>query len=184
MNFFERLAYRFLRQTGRLKGHYLADLDWPQYWDKSVVSVCIEDGPALFDQRLLAFNEAYRQWREEMLRHGVTLIQAGSPSGADIVIEYGPLDPQHRGWTHAEIGPDKHVRQKTRIVIRKDQWGYEECLDLLLHEMGHALGLNGHSRYEFDVMGNGRKVLALTERDRATMDECYKLRDQQGGQPA
>jgi predicted Zn-dependent protease len=47
--------------------------------------------------------------------------------------------------------------------------------EVMLHEMGHALGLAGHSPSADDIMGTGRRpgVTALSQRDRNTLKALY-----------
>ena len=52
----------------------------------------------------------------------------------------------------------------------------EEIYDVMLHEMGHALGLMGHSDDPGDVMFpsvSGRSGAGLSERDRRTLRDVY-----------
>ena len=64
----------------------------------------------------------------------------------------------------------------------------EEIYDVVLHEMGHALGLMGHSDGPGDVMYpsfSGRSGAGLSERDRTTLQDVYargnrKIRGRRG----
>lgn len=53
---------------------------------------------------------------------------------------------------------------------------------ICLHEMGHALGMNGHSPNAYDVMytsGNADGKLTLSERDKNTIKKLYPKADEQ-----
>jgi predicted Zn-dependent protease len=65
-----------------------------------------------------------------------------------------------------------------QILVTARWRGEEPALDVIygtmLHEMGHALGLHGHSPEPNDVMGgSARAGVKLTERDRATLRALY-----------
>jgi hypothetical protein len=90
------------------------------------------------------------------------------------------------GWyvAHCVSSVDRLQRRfgVSRILIT-GRWGEGRIADLhdiynaVLHEMGHGLGLAGHSPDPGDVMYpsvSGRKGQGLSARDRATLTALYK----------
>lgn len=76
----------------------------------------------------------------------------------------------------------EHTIERARIQIRtvqaftKNPEPVDRIKETCLHEIGHALGLNGHSTSTADIMyfGNStRQLPALTKRDKATMARLY-----------
>lgn len=130
----------------------------------------------------------------EVVRDGVTdwadLVEPGLPSfrfvdsagEADIPIVWA-LEPPDPSWYVAHCVYDMSVVYSKRFAVDRilvtARWrGREPALDLIygtvLHEVGHALGLAGHSPEEGDVMFAGVRVgHVLTERDRATLRALY-----------
>jgi predicted Zn-dependent protease len=67
-------------------------------------------------------------------------------------------------------------------ILVTGRWGdgheadLHEIYEVVLHEMGHALGLMGHSDDPLDIMYpsiSGRSDAGLSERDRRTLQELY-----------
>lgn len=73
--------------------------------------------------------------------------------------------------------------KKARIQVRtlnpfsKKGTPEDQVVETCLHEIGHALGLNGHSTNQSDIMYLGvtkRQLPALTRRDKTTISKLYK----------
>jgi predicted Zn-dependent protease len=106
-----------------------------------------------------------------------------TPGAADIQIAWA-LESPDPSWYIAHCVYSQTVESKQfgvdRILVTA-RWGRREfSLDMLyatlLHEMGHALGLGGHSPNPADVMyarGFPEARPALSERDRATLRVLY-----------
>lgn len=80
--------------------------------------------------------------------------------------------------TRREAGIE-HARIQIRTVraFSKEAEPEDRIKETCLHEIGHALGLNGHSSNTADIMyfGNtARQLPALTKRDKATMARLYQ----------
>jgi hypothetical protein len=129
----------------------------------------------------------------EVVRDGVTdwtdVAEPGVPSfrfvetpgEADIQIAWA-LEAPDPSWfiAHCVYGPDVFSKRFSvdRILVTARWNGTEPALDTIygtvLHEMGHALGLAGHSPNPEDVMGRGARVgRTITPRDRATLRALY-----------
>ena len=77
-----------------------------------------------------------------------------------------------------ESGELLHARIQIRTLnpFTKKEITEDRIKETCLHEIGHALGLNGHSTNHADIMYMGlaqRQLPALTKRDRATISKLY-----------
>lgn len=69
-----------------------------------------------------------------------------------------------------------HVLIQTYKTQKGQNRGDNELKATCLHELGHALGLGGHSKYVKDIMyykSTPRQLLSLSDRDRATIAQLY-----------
>ena len=105
------------------------------------------------------------------------------PADADIPIVWEPEPGGDWYIAHCvyEINPSRRVFGVARILVTT-RWrrGEEPSLDLyysvMLHEMGHAIGLTGHSPNARDIMsGHGVRPdrVEITARDRETLRKLY-----------
>jgi predicted Zn-dependent protease len=89
------------------------------------------------------------------------------------------------GWYIAFCAYDANVRMRrfgVSHILVTARWGDGRTADLhdvyrvLLHEMGHALGLVGHSPDDGDIMGAPprKDVTSLSPRDRTTLRMLYE----------
>jgi hypothetical protein len=110
-----------------------------------------------------------------------SFVFVGDPGEAQIQIAWAFEAPDPT-WYVAHCVYSQSVFSKRfgvdRILVTARWRGREPALDVIygvmLHEMGHALGLAGHSPEPEDVMGIGARVgLELTARDRATLRALY-----------
>jgi len=111
-----------------------------------------------------------------------TFVFVESPGEADIQIDWA-LESPDPSWYIAHCVFSRTVFSKQfavdRILVTARWGGREPSLDMLyatlLHEMGHALGLAGHSPNKTDVMypHSNAERRELSERDRATLRALY-----------
>ena len=105
-----------------------------------------------------------------------------APGEADIRVTWA-LEPPDPTWYVAYCMYAQSVFSKqfgVDYILVTARWrGKEPALDVIygamLHEMGHALGLAGHSPDTNDVMGIGARLAdTVSERDRATLRALYE----------
>lgn len=84
---------------------------------------------------------------------------ASAREDADIIISWGRLPEgkmgTEHGWTTIRREDDRVVERRKRSFISLDnsrRWPQEEMRAALLHELGHGLGIGGHSKVATDVM--------------------------------
>lgn len=109
----------------------------------------------------------------------------GDLDGADIVIERAlpPEALQTAGGqtTYKYLDQDCTVISRAKIHIFNGQYHYQDSApprfySLILHELGHAFGLDGHSPFGPDLMYWKSKSITLTNRDLATLHQLYQKR--------
>ena len=77
---------------------------------------------------------------------------------------------------HEDVIDKARIQIRTVQAFTKNPEPVDRIKETCLHEIGHALGLNGHSTSTADIMyfGNSaRQLPALTKRDKATMARLY-----------
>ena len=101
------------------------------------------------------------------------------PGEADIPIVW---EEAPSGWFIAHCVYDNHLMQRrfgvARILVTTRWHGQEvplqQLYETVLHEMGHALGLGGHSPDPGDIMYKSTSTAReLTPRDRETLRRLY-----------
>ncbi|MBK9280550.1 MAG: tetratricopeptide repeat protein [Candidatus Obscuribacter sp.] len=84
--------------------------------------------------------------------------------------------PEHNGNTPWNIGHSQ-IRIQTFDCLSGDDCTDDDMYSTCLHEIGHSLGLCGHSANYSDIMYFGatnRQLPAATKRDKATMGKLYE----------
>jgi predicted Zn-dependent protease len=113
-----------------------------------------------------ALQEALAAWKSVF-----PLQPASTWQDADIVISWGRLPEgkmgTEHGWTTIRREDDRVVERRKRSLISLDnsrRWSQREMRAALLHEVGHALGIGGHSDGARDVMFPAERNLSEVSR--------------------
>ena len=168
------------------------------HWDRgTVVPVYVDDEPAGAGALREAFQRAVRAWRSAAAFGEVRLRETTDLGEARAVLRWhdavgvlstpmtcvGPVtgaastlgclnDPRDalRTWPRRDGEPSQVIY---RVVIRRTD--DQELLDrLVIHEMGHVLGILSHSPDPSDIMWAGPDLPpAPTARDRSTLRSLY-----------
>ena len=142
-----------------------------------------------------AVRQAFARWREVVHYQDFGLRIVGDPAIADVIVHYWQADPivdlsecgffggSASGVTAfcpTESGDELEVlplltgptgRVKMNVTIGGDGFvGQDHLLPYVTHEVGHILGIGGHSADSRDLMYNGALTVARpTERDARTL---------------
>ncbi|MCA9799526.1 MAG: matrixin family metalloprotease [Cyanobacteria bacterium HKST-UBA04] len=135
------------------------------------------------DNRQLV-RRAMADW-QAVLGDRLQLVEADNAWQADVVLDwlahiYGtkdhPVDEQTAGINLRETMGDTVTRNDIRIALfdhTNQPIPSEQLYGIVLHELGHMLGITGHSRNPQDVMYPTSMATALSEGDKATMRALY-----------
>jgi|GEM_PF-2294950 Predicted Zn-dependent protease len=160
--------------SSRLQPNYVASLTRARRWEKPAVSVYIEDAEMAGEFITGSIRSGLSLWKSVPGTPDVVFV--GSPDGADITVRRVPKEnfPGMRiGFTKVTFVLPANVLKRAEIELADDLAG-EALVQVAAHEMGHALGLDGHSENEEDMMFAITHLPArLTERDDNTMEANY-----------
>ena len=138
--------------------------------------------------------KAYDAWGKAS-GNKLAFLMVDNPANCDIEIEWTTEDlfkeeggrrraaagitqnsPAHNMANPWQIGHSK-IRIQTINCFSREDCTDDDILSTSLHEVGHSLGIGGHSANFSDIMfmGNSNRQLpALTRRDKATMARLYQ----------
>lgn len=126
--------------------------------------------------------QAYSEW-QEVLGSYVMFTYSGNKNDASDVVSFGKSGGgqgmQEGGYCQYNIDGN-FIKGSTISINAYDSQGKplpkEMVYHTMLHEIGHSIGIMGHSPYEGDIMNQGsKKFLAhLSERDKNTAQTIYK----------
>lgn len=160
------------------------------------LTVYVESGAGVpgyrpqFRQHLIDAFAAWQAGSDGRIRYKIV----GGPTGANIICHW-TADPKDKRMTGREQGityfkflvnnPNTGMVQSAEITILiKDRYRFQVLSDdamksVCLHELGHSLGIAGHSPARTDIMFpsmtiNGWFPKELSERDKATMRRLYQ----------
>jgi len=166
---------------------------WPA--QKIPLRVYIEPGKTEWSQVQAnppqALREAFSNWSQATAGR-VAFMPVNDPNQADIVCTWTD-DPEmivqagravEGGLTKLSMQPNPNGSEimivRATVTLLTNRGGtpltYDEMKKVCLHEVGHALGLNGHSNNNHDIMFYSESPSiwpALTKRDKATIMRLY-----------
>ncbi len=147
---------------------YLGDLDYVMYWDEPRnITVWVQ--PHKYQN--IAY-DAFRAWMKAS-NGCVRFVDAPSEHNANINVYFIDTNYLHGGNA---VGTTTYYHNSPTIKIAVSRYSRIEIESVLLHEIGHALGMQGHSRdiksimYPTTASAAGRR---LTNKDEATIQKMY-----------
>jgi tetratricopeptide (TPR) repeat protein len=127
-------------------------------------------------------NHAMLAW-QSATNNKVRFVETASPNKADIIVRW------KRNFSHNKVGENPFeswgntiVRSDVTIATYAGENGppmpMPELQKTILHELGHAIGIQGHSPYPEDIMYytiNPAQSTTLSIKDKTTITMLYKM---------
>lgn len=146
---------------------------------RGVARVYIENDPIYKP----LMQQAYKEWQSAMGGTYVMFTFSGNRNDADDVVTFLKADSKaglqeggncankYSGTTITGANISLRTYSPDGKPLSKD-WVYHA----MLHEIGHSIGISGHSPYQGDIMAQGAKVPVahLTQRDKNTARMLYQ----------
>ncbi len=147
---------------------YLDELDKVLYWDEPQnITVWVQ--PCKYSQ--IAY-DAFIKWMKAS-DGCVRFVDAPSEHNANINVYFVDVSYLHDGNA---VGTTTYHRNSPTIKIAIKKYSRIEIESVLLHEIGHALGMQGHSKDLKSIMYYSTASMAgrrLTNKDAATIQKMY-----------
>ncbi len=164
----------------------------PCVWRKFSIKVYMDPAPGATSAQLESeVKEAFDTWTK--VTGNKIRFEFGPKQGADITITWTPTtagfrDPSEAGESSVDYstppGPKRtwdnpgnitHAKVKLSTTdINHKEWQAGQFKLLVLHEIGHALGIFGHSNNANDIMYTLKGAPSLSPRDINTVNILYK----------
>jgi tetratricopeptide (TPR) repeat protein len=157
------------------------------HWDpkKMPLNVYITDGsaaPGWSPGMNGMVQTAMNAWQEATYRK-VRFLITRQKKDADIVIRWTRVLSHNKvGENPFESADNVIVRSDVTVALRHPESGQalssQEVYTTILHELGHAIGIQGHSPFPEDIMYfsvNGKQGSQLSTRDKNTIRALYSL---------
>lgn len=163
--------------------NYVTFLEGLYHWDHlpmRVVFYLPSNWQELYPSDRDLYIEAVNEWNQEGKQALIAIVAPGSPSDAAVTfVRQADLGGTTRGRTEA-VHDSNGVMKSANIKIALDTpWGVIAAGDAratIAHELGHALGINGHSPYPEDLMYSAQipgQPRETTVRDLNTVMTAY-----------
>lgn len=150
-----------------------------QKWNKKYITVYIDNNPTYIDAVRDAFS-SYNDRLSGFIKFGIV----NEKSRADIFVHFTPIielsDPAAQqkiaGLTSTTTSGNDIESVKIQLLTNMNGQPVtkEQMYHVALHEIGHALGINGHSQDPNDIMYySTTNAMTLSNRDVATIKLLY-----------
>ena len=160
------------------KGDYVSELSHTSKWLHMPIKVYIE--PSLYKTTAV---KAFLEW-ENKTYSKVRFVLVSNPNAAKIKVhfvdKFGPNEKSEalgytllRYWQNVNLSAQIKVLKSTPSG---DSVSEEQMYHVVLHEIGHALGITGHSSNSNDIMypNTFTNQVSLSKRDLNTINAVYK----------
>ena len=159
-------------------GNYLTSLDKATKWYKMPIKVWIQPS-AYRNYSINAFYEWQRKTQNMVSFQFVTNEKQGQIKVYFVDKVNGSVSEENIGLTTLKYIGDMNTSATIQILQRTDSnkmRSYAQIYPVVLHEIGHALGMHGHSSSSNDILypNNYTNDVHLSNRDANTIKEIYK----------
>lgn len=158
-------------------GTYLNELDKISKWNNMPVRVWIE--PCTYTDTA---KKAFGEWQTKT-NNKVSFVFVKNPNSANIRMEFVDRlrksdSAYNLGFTALKFSGKKNIIAKIEILQRTESNSYKtnsQLYGVMLHEIGHALGISGHSSRNNDIMfpNDFTNDVHLSQRDINTIMSIY-----------
>ncbi|MES2463406.1 MAG: matrixin family metalloprotease [Armatimonadota bacterium] len=165
---------------GPLVPNYNAELTMARQWNKSAVTVAVLSPPAGSaaggaDTAALV-RQAVDLWNSKVSQE-VRLQMVNENAAADVTIRWTPfsdLPADAVGLTEVTYRSSDNILSSARVRIQESlPESYQ--VQVIAHELGHCLGIDGHSQDHDDLMyPSAHLPAAVTVRDQNTVLNAYE----------